>query len=75
MPFKLSDIVVLAAIGSTTVNVLGILFVVAKYLFQAVGYLQSVEKEMHSAAPREAVVTFSSALCHQRCNEDFGKRL
>lgn len=33
MPFKLSDTVLLAVIGSTTVNVLGILYVVATYLF------------------------------------------
>jgi len=31
--FKLSDTVLLAAIGSTTVNVLGIVYVVANYLF------------------------------------------
>jgi hypothetical protein len=31
--FKLSDSIVLAMIGSTTANVLGILFIVAKYLF------------------------------------------
>lgn len=31
--FKLSDTVLLALIGSTTANVLGILFVVLKYLF------------------------------------------
>jgi hypothetical protein len=31
--FRLSDNVVLALIGSTTVNVLGILYVVANYLF------------------------------------------
>ena len=31
--FKLSDSVVLATIGSTTVNVLGILYIVANYLF------------------------------------------
>jgi|SRR5579859_5764362 len=33
MPFKLADTVLLAVIGSTTVNVLGILYVVANYLF------------------------------------------
>jgi hypothetical protein len=33
MPFKLPDSVLLAVIGSTTVNVLGILYVVANYLF------------------------------------------
>jgi hypothetical protein len=33
MLFKLSDPVMLAVIGSTTVNVLGILYVVANYLF------------------------------------------
>jgi hypothetical protein len=33
MPFKLTDPVLLAVIGSTTVNVLGILYVVANYLF------------------------------------------
>jgi hypothetical protein len=33
MPFKLSDSIVLAMIGSTTANVLGILYIVAKYLF------------------------------------------
>jgi hypothetical protein len=33
MPFKLADSVLLAVIGSTTVNVLGILYVVANYLF------------------------------------------
>jgi hypothetical protein len=33
MPFKLSEAVLLAVIGSTTVNVLGILYVVATYLF------------------------------------------
>jgi hypothetical protein len=33
MPFKLSEPVMLAVIGSTTVNVLGILYVVANYLF------------------------------------------
>jgi hypothetical protein len=33
MPFKLSETVLLAVIGSTTVNVLGILYVVANYLF------------------------------------------
>jgi hypothetical protein len=33
MPFKLSESVLLAVIGSTTVNVLGILYVVANYLF------------------------------------------
>jgi hypothetical protein len=32
-PFKLSDSIVLTMIGSTTVNVLGILYIVAKYLF------------------------------------------
>jgi hypothetical protein len=32
-PFRLSERVVLAMIGSTTVNVLGILYVVANYLF------------------------------------------
>lgn len=32
-PFKLSEPVVLATIGSTTVNVLGILYIVANYLF------------------------------------------
>jgi len=31
--FKLSDPVMLAVIGSTTVNILGILYVVANYLF------------------------------------------
>jgi len=31
--FHLSDVVVLAAIGATTVNVIGILYVVANYLF------------------------------------------
>jgi len=31
--FKLSDTVMLAVIGSTTVNILGILYVVANYLF------------------------------------------
>jgi hypothetical protein len=33
MPFKVADTVLLAVIGSTTVNVLGILYVVANYLF------------------------------------------
>lgn len=33
MPFRLSEAVILAAIGSTTVNIIGILFVVANYLF------------------------------------------
>ena len=33
MPFRLPDNVLLAVIGSTTVNVLGILYVVANYLF------------------------------------------
>ena len=33
MPFRLADTVLLAVIGSTTVNVLGILYVVATYLF------------------------------------------
>ena len=33
MRFKLSDPVMLAVIGSTTVNILGILYVVANYLF------------------------------------------
>jgi hypothetical protein len=33
IPFKLADNVLLAVIGSTTVNVLGILYVVANYLF------------------------------------------
>ncbi len=33
MPFKLADTVLLAVIGSTTVNVLGILYVVVNYLF------------------------------------------
>src|ERR1700733_10122475 len=33
MPFMLSENIMLAAIGSTTVNVLGILYVVANYLF------------------------------------------
>jgi len=33
MPFKLQENVLLAVIGSTTVNVLGILYVVANYLF------------------------------------------
>jgi hypothetical protein len=33
VPFKLSDSIVLTMIGSTTVNVLGILYIVAKYLF------------------------------------------
>jgi hypothetical protein len=32
-PFKRSDSVVLAMIGSATANVLGILLIVAKYLF------------------------------------------
>jgi hypothetical protein len=32
-PFHLSDSIVLAMIGSTTANVLGILYIVAKYLF------------------------------------------
>jgi hypothetical protein len=32
-PFKLSDSIVLTMIGSTTVNVLGILYIVANYLF------------------------------------------
>jgi hypothetical protein len=32
-PFNLPDSIVLAMIGSTTVNVLGILYIVAKYLF------------------------------------------
>jgi hypothetical protein len=32
-PFKLSDSIVLAMIGSTTINVLGILYIVANYLF------------------------------------------
>lgn len=32
-PFKLSESVILAVIGSTTANVIGILLVVAKYLF------------------------------------------
>jgi hypothetical protein len=36
-PFKLSEPVVLAVIGSTTANVLGILFVVANYLFPKKG--------------------------------------
>ena len=36
-PFKLSEAVVLAVIGSTTANVLGILFVVANYLFPKKG--------------------------------------
>lgn len=31
--FKLSDAVVLATIGSTTINILGILYIVANYLF------------------------------------------
>lgn len=31
--FHLSDVVLLSAIGATTVNILGILYVVAKYLF------------------------------------------
>ena len=31
--FKLSEPVVLALIGSTTINIIGILFVVANYLF------------------------------------------
>jgi len=33
LPFKLSEPVILATIGSTTVNIIGILFVVANYLF------------------------------------------
>jgi len=33
LEFKLSDPVMLAVIGSTTVNILGILYVVANYLF------------------------------------------
>lgn len=33
IPFKLSDAVLLAAIGTTTVNIIGILYVVANYLF------------------------------------------
>jgi hypothetical protein len=32
-PFKLSEPIVLAMIGSTTANVIGILYIVAKYLF------------------------------------------
>ncbi len=32
-PFKLSEPIVLATIGSTTVNILGILYIVANYLF------------------------------------------
>ena|ERR1035437_8041658 len=32
-PFKLSEPVVLATIGSTTLNILGILYIVANYLF------------------------------------------
>jgi hypothetical protein len=31
--FKISDAVILALIGSTTVNILGVLYVVANYLF------------------------------------------
>ena len=31
--FKLSDSIIVAAIGATTVNVLGMLYVVANYLF------------------------------------------
>jgi hypothetical protein len=31
--FKLSDSVLLAAIGSTTANILGIFYIVARYLF------------------------------------------
>jgi hypothetical protein len=33
LQFKLSEPVILAAIGSTTVNILGILYIVANYLF------------------------------------------
>ena len=33
MPFKLSDNVLLAAIGSTTANILGLVVIVANYLF------------------------------------------
>lgn len=33
MPFRLETSVLLAAIGATTVNVLGLLYVVAHYLF------------------------------------------
>ena len=33
MPFKLTEPVILATIGATTVNILGILYVVANYLF------------------------------------------
>ena len=36
-PFKLSEPIVLAAIGSTTVNILGILYIVANYLFPKKG--------------------------------------
>jgi hypothetical protein len=36
-PFKLSEPIVLATIGSTTVNILGILFIVANYLFPKKG--------------------------------------
>jgi hypothetical protein len=34
LQFKISDRVLLAAIGSTTVNIVGILYVVANYLFR-----------------------------------------
>ncbi|HWR36995.1 MAG TPA: hypothetical protein VN622_14125 [Clostridia bacterium] len=37
MPFKLSDSVLLTAMGTTTANILGILLVVAKYLFKSNG--------------------------------------
>jgi hypothetical protein len=37
MPFKLSEPVVLAVIGSTTLNILGILYIVANYLFPKKG--------------------------------------
>jgi hypothetical protein len=36
-PFKLSEPIILATIGSTTVNVLGILYIVANYLFPKKG--------------------------------------
>jgi hypothetical protein len=36
-PFKLSEPIVLATIGSTTVNILGILYIVANYLFPKKG--------------------------------------
>ena len=38
VPFELSDSIVLTMIGSTTVNVLGILYIVAKYLFPNRGW-------------------------------------